>query len=382
MKQVDRRSFLKLASGAFAGATVGAGLSPLTRTVTGLVVPRSAFAQSSLLYPFTLGVASGDPLQDSVVLWTRLAPNPQEPGGGMSNQDVLVHWEVADDEQFRRVVREGEALAEPEDAHSVHVDVRGLSPARTYWYRFHAGGEMSSVGRTRTAPRRGAPLERFRFAFASCQDFEDGFYTAYQHLVQEEVDVVVFLGDYIYEDAPEPGSGNVRDHTGAGEPVTLEGYRIRYALYRSDPLLQAAHAALPWIVTFDDHEVDNDWSADIPQDPERQSRAQFLQRRAAAFKAYWEHMPLRPGLRPRGTDIQIYRRFTFGDLVEFNVLDTRQYRSVTEPCGYGTGPVCDAVLDPARTMLVQPPGTMAVRRPETLAGALECSRSAGADHAT
>lgn len=353
---LNRRSFLGAGAMTLAAAATAPiwMLAPRAVGATGIRSVRAG-------YPFTLGVASGDPLPGAVVIWTRLAPRPDLPGGGLPQRPLQVFWEVATDEHFRHRVRAGLAVAHPFDAHSVHVDVHGLKPGFVYYYRFHALGEWSPTGRTKTAPHLLDPVDRFRFAFTSCQDFEDGFYTAYRHLVQEDLDLVVFLGDYIYEGAPNPARETVRKHTGDGEPVSLDEYRIRYALYKSDPLLQAAHAAFPWVVTLDDHEVDNDWGGDIPQDPELQSREAFLERRAAAFKAFWEHQPLRLANRPHGDRMQLFRRLAFGDLVAFNVLDTRQFRSETEPCGFGTGPLSepvaggltcgDIVADPSRTML-------------------------------
>lgn len=313
--------------------------------------PTSGSYPPALPYPFTLGVASGEPRSHAVVLWTRLAPTPELGDGGMPDMDVLVRYEVATDDGFRHIIRRGWTLAPAADGHTVHLDLIGLAPGWSYYYRFHAADYTSPIGRTRTAPAPGRIPETLRFAVASCQDFEDGLYTAHRHLADEALDLVIFLGDYIYEGAPRPGSSKVRHHTGAGEPITLPEYRVRYALYKSDPHLQAAHAAHPWVVSFDDHEVDNDWSADIPQDPAKQSREAFLARRAAAFQAWWEHQPLRHFQRPYDGGILAFRTIEYGSLARFYVLDTRQYRSVTEPCGYGTGPACDAVFDPSRTML-------------------------------
>lgn len=222
----------------------------------------------------------------------------------------------------------------------------GLQPARWYWYQFKAGNEISPIGRTRTAPVVGQKIEQFRFAFASCQNWEDGYYAAYKHMAKEELDLVVHLGDYIYEGAANPA--RIRQHNGP-EPVTLEEYRNRHALYKTDEDLQAVHAAFPWVVTWDDHEVDNNWADEIPQDPELQTREQFLARRAAAFQAYYEHMPLRPFSKPEGIDLQLYRRLTFGDLIEFNVLDTRQYRT-DQPCDDGIKPRCEQAFDPSATL--------------------------------
>jgi alkaline phosphatase D len=295
-------------------------------------------------YPFTLGVASGDPTPTGVVLWTRLAPDPLRTGG-MPPERVPVRWEVASDEAFRRVVQRGQVLALPELAHSVHVEVEGLAPDRVYWYRFISGAESSPIGRTRTAPAAGARLDHFALAFASCQNYEAGYYTAHRHLANEDVSLVVFLGDYIYEDAPT--TTGVRRHT-SPEIVTLDDYRARYALYKTDPDLQAAHAAFPWVVTWDDHEVDNNYAGQIS---ERYHPVDlFLQRRAAAYQAYYEHMPIRRAQMPAGPDLRLYRRLGFGDLLELSVLDTRQYRS-DQPCGDTITPPCAEASSPDATML-------------------------------
>jgi len=297
-------------------------------------------------YPFTLGVASGDPRPDGVVLWTRLTAEPLSLDP-VSDRRVPVRWEVARDENFRRTVQRGRAWATPELGHSVHVEPDRLQPDREYFFRFESGGEVSPVGRTRTAPH--GRVGDHRFAFVSCQDWQDGLWTAFRHLAEEDVAVVLHLGDAIYENAPNATA--VRQHEGAGEPVTLDEYRRRHAQYRTDPDGQLVHARHPFVSTFDDHEVDNDWRSTFPQDPALQGPAAWEARRIAAFQAFYEHMPLRRESIARGASIRLYRRFTMGDLVEFNVLDTRQYGSRSEPCGYGTGPICPEVLDPARTML-------------------------------
>ncbi len=259
--------------------------------------------------PFTLGIASGDPTDDGVVLWTRLAPDPLAPGGGMPDEAVRVVWEVSDDEHFGRIVARASAEASPLRAHAVHVEVDGLRPARPYWYRFRVGTWESPVGRTRTAPEPAADVDRVRLAFASCQHWEHGYYTAHRHLAREDLDAVLFLGDYIYEYAA--GDNPVRPVTGP-KAATLETYRQRYALHKSDPDLQAVHAAFPFIVTWDDHEVENDYANDVS--PEGLSREPFLLRRAAAYQAYFEHMPLRPVRRPRGPDMPLYRSLPYGRL--------------------------------------------------------------------
>jgi alkaline phosphatase D len=284
----------------------------------------SAAAQGSRI--FSLGVASGEPTADGVVLWTRLAPDPLR-GGGMGPAPVPVRWEVGTDESMRTVVRRGTVMARPERAHAVHVEVPGLAPRRWYWYRFDAGGEVSVTGRTRTAPAPGEPIGQFRFAVASCQNYQHGYFTAYRHMAAEEIDLVVHLGDYIYEGRARKGFP--RSHGGA-EAETLAGYRARYALYKMDPDLQAAHAAFPWCVVSDDHEVNNDYANDR-EVRDRVSPADFLRRRAAAYRAYYEHMPFRPAQLPRGADMRLYRSLELGGLVDLNLLDTRQYRT-DQPC--------------------------------------------------
>ena len=301
---------------------------------------RPAFSSN----PFTLGVASGDPSPDGFVLWTRLAPEPLA-GGGLGGEEFDVRWEVAEDERFRRVVRSGVAVADPRLAHSVHVEVAGLSPDRWYWYRFAAGGDESPVGRARTMAGPESEPSRLTFAFASCQHFETGYYTAFEHLAAENPDLVLHLGDYIYEGSARP---RVRAHQG-GELTSLDDYRNRYALYRTDRDLQNAHAACPWIVTWDDHEVDNNYAAEISEQQGVRPDA-FLERRAAAYQAYYEHMPLRAAQIPRGPSMTLYRRLNFGRLAQFDVLDTRQYRT-DQPCGDRTKPPCEATSDPAATLL-------------------------------
>ncbi|TNC23559.1 alkaline phosphatase D family protein [Amycolatopsis alkalitolerans] len=299
--------------------------------LTGVAMPTGRRAM------FSLGVASGDPLPDGVVLWTRLAPDPLTLDGGLPDRPVPVEWQVATDERFGSVVRSGVAVAQGAAAHSVHVEVSGLRPGTDYFYRFRVGNELSPAGRTRTAPA--GPLDRFSFAFASCQRYRDGFYNAYHHLAREDLDLVVFLGDYIYEGGSQGRIG--RGHRPAHDVRTLGDYRIRFAQYKSDPDLQAAHAAFPWVATFDDHEVENNWAGDhsesgMPPD-------QFRRRRAAAFQAYYEHLPLRAAQRPAGSSMPIHRRLAFGELIDLHVLDTRQFRSVQVP-----GP---GRADPGRTIL-------------------------------
>ena len=323
------------------------GLSSLALAVAGLAAGHKAWGRPRFrAYPFSLGVASGDPLPAGVVLWTRLAPDPLR-GGGMPPENVEVDWWVATDERMTNVVRRGTTVAEPDLAHSVHVEVNGLEPARWYWYQFRAGAEVSPIGRTRTTPLARAAVDRLSFAFASCQHYEHGYFTAFRHMAAEDLDLVIHLGDYIYE--YQGRQDRVRMHTGS-EIETLPDYRNRYALYKTDPDLQAAHAAFPWVVTPDDHEVENDYAAAISERADPIDA--FLTRRANGYQAYYEHMPLRRGSIPRGPDMQLFRRSSFGTLAEFFVLDTRQYRT-DQPCGGRNGPLCPGVFDANATLMGQ-----------------------------
>jgi alkaline phosphatase D len=298
--------------------------------------------------PFSLGVASGDPLPDRVVLWTRLAPLE----GPMPQAAIGVRWEIATDAAFEKRLYEGLVPAVPQFGHSVHVDVQGLKPATTYWYRFSAGSWTSPIGRTRTAPAVGAPVDRLKLAFASCQHFEEGFYRAWADAAASDLDLVIHLGDYIYEDELL-GAGKVRNHVG-GAPVTLEQYRARWAQYKGDKDLQAAHAACPWLVIWDDHEVENNYAATTSERegrPGGPSREQFLAQRAAAYQAWWEHQPVR--LDPPGSgEFRIYRSFVWGSLATLVLTDSRQYRT-DQACGdvpLQTGPACAEAAEPSRTM--------------------------------
>ncbi|QCB55797.1 alkaline phosphatase [Sphingopyxis sp. PAMC25046] len=281
--------------------------------------------------PFALGVASGDPLPDGFVIWTRLAPKPLEPHGGMLAEAVPVGWEVAEDEAFRRIVRTGTALARPELAHSVHVEVAGLGSHRRYWYRFVAGGIPSDTGAVRTAPAAGAAPNRLRIAVAGCQHYERGIFTAWRHISEEaDLDLVYHYGDYIYEgkaaNPQAPGKAPlVRPHN-SDKIYSLDDYRQRYALYKVDPDLKAAHAAAAFVSTFDDHEVENDWAGDL--DAGSTPREVFLLRRAAAMQAWYEHMPVRRSQFPHWGSPLTYRRLDFGRLLRLHVLDKRSYRSI------------------------------------------------------
>ncbi|MFV2039029.1 MAG: alkaline phosphatase [Acidimicrobiales bacterium] len=276
--------------------------------------------------PFSLGVASGDPTDTSVILWTRLAPDPMA-GGGMPDVAVPVRWEVGTDDTFAEVVASGTERAVPGLAHSVHVDASGLQPDSWYMYRFSVGEYDSPVGRTRTLPPPDSSPADLTLAFSSCQNYEAGFYAAHRHLAAEQADLFVWLGDYIYEYGPgqfpvEGPTGDVRVHN-SPEVTDLAAYRNRYALYKGDVDLQAHHAARPWIITWDDHEVDNDHAGDVSEnddDPEV-----FSERRAAAYQAWYEHLPVRLD-PPEGSSYRIHRNFNWGDLADVFVLDGRQYR--------------------------------------------------------
>ncbi|MFG2830579.1 alkaline phosphatase D family protein [Streptomyces sp. NPDC048434] len=340
----------------FLTATGAAAALAFTTNLPGTGAAHAAEADARKITenPFTLGVASGDPQPGSVVLWTRLAPRPYEPsGGGMPNARVTVRWEVAYDEHFKRLAGQGRADAHPEFNHSVHIEPTGLAPDRVYYYRFRAGSWISPVGRTRTAPARAARISALKLAAVSCQAYHDGYFTAYRHLAEEDLDVVFHLGDYLYE-YPVSAAGGARNYTDRKLParfnqetVTLEDYRLRYALYKSDPDLQAAHAAHPFIVTWDDHEVENNYASDISED--NLPPAEFLVRRAAAYRAYWENQPLRRPQRPTGADARLYRRVQYGQLAQFDILDTRQYRS-DQAYGDGWHAPGPESLDPGRTL--------------------------------
>jgi len=326
---LSRRDFL-IGAGIVAGATI----LPLTTAA-----PAHAAGSST---PFTLGVASGDPLPSAVIIWTRLALNPTAPDGGMPNQAIEVRWEVSKDASFRKVERSGRTSATPQFGHSVHVDVTGLDEGRWYYYRFQALGQISPIGRTRTAPSRDAYSPRLRIATANCQDFQNGYYSAYQAMSNEDLDLIVFLGDYIYEYDPRSNYAD-RLHTqseayasGAGidQLSTIGDYRARYGLYNSDPSLQAARASVPWICIWSDHEVENNYATlidevdDKPGTPQYQDPAAFAAQRARAYQVWWENMPVRVDQRQLGTpNVRIYRDFTWGRMAAFYATDSRQYRS-------------------------------------------------------
>jgi alkaline phosphatase D len=290
--------------------------------------------------PFTLGVASGDPWRDSVVLWTRLALDPlADTGlGGMPDQRLPIQWQVAKDDRFRQIVRAGTVGAGPRTAHSVHVEVGGLQPGTEYYYRFRVQGHVSLTGRTLTTPGKGS-MRDLTMCFASCAHFGEGFFTAYRRLAEDHPDLVLHLGDYQYEYPAK--ATDVRLVQGP-ETRTLANYRQRHAQYKTDPDLQLAHATAPWLVVWDDHEIENNWADEVPETPD----PGFLDRRAAAFQAYYENMPLRKSAKPQGIDMRLYRRFAWGELATFHMLDTRQYRD-HQVCGATD---CATRLDAMRTI--------------------------------
>ncbi|MCJ9719943.1 alkaline phosphatase D family protein [Agrobacterium sp. SHOUNA12C] len=297
-----------------------------------------AYAAPSLAAnPFSLGVAASDPLPDGFVIWTRLAPQPLQPRGGMSPEAVDVRWEVAEDESFGRIARSGETVVRPELAHSVHVEIDGLKPGRTYWYRFHIRSVdltsvASAIGMARTAPAASALPARLRIVSAGCQSFSHGWYDAWRHISHEvDIDAIFHYGDYIYEGGKTRfaitdanGQPADRQHVG-GECYGLDDYRRRYAQYKSDSDLQTAHASAACIVSFDDHEVDNDYASVYDKDgtpPEI-----FALRRFAAMQAWYEHMPVCKAQFPHPSGLQMYRRLDYGGLMCMHVLDTRSYRN-------------------------------------------------------
>ena len=301
-------------------------------------------ARAAEVQRFAIGVASGQPHAQGMVLWTRLL------GAGLPEQ-VDVAWELAEDEAFTRIAARGVEPALAQDAHSVHAEPGGLKPARRYWYRFSALGQCSDVGRTATALAPDAAVPRLDFAIASCQRYDVGHYAAWEHVAREDLDLVCFLGDYIYEYTTARNA--VRPHAG-GPVLLLDDYRSRYAQYKSDPALQAAHAACPWLLVCDDHEVENDYAGLQGQ----RLQPAFEAQRIAAYRAYWEHMPLPKASRPTDGSLRMYGSLDWGRLARIHLLDDRQYRDPQAcplPGRGGSNTVdaldCPALADPRRTLL-------------------------------
>ncbi|MCT2586016.1 alkaline phosphatase D family protein [Actinophytocola gossypii] len=322
---LDRRSVLK-ASGVATVATVGlaVGTAP---------APAAAAVDAT----FAHGVASGDPLPDAVLLWTRVTPTPGATPGSGVGPEVDVTWEVATDPAFAAVVASGTARTGPDRDHTVKVDATGLAPATTYHYRFHLGGAVSTVGTTRTAPAATAAVSRLRFGVVSCSNWQEGHFAAYRYLAERgDLDAVLHLGDYLYEYGA--ATDGVRRHVPAHEMVSLADYRRRHAQYKTDEHLQRLHASVPVIATWDDHEVANDaWSGGA-ENHQPATEGDYAARRARAHRAYFEWMPV------RNQADRLYRRLRFGLLAELSMLDLRSYRSQQVP------PFDDGVDDPDRTM--------------------------------
>jgi len=310
---IDRRTLLQSGAGLLLLHSLPARAATLTR-------PLGA-------NPFTLGVAAGDPWPDGFVIWTRLAPKPLDEHGGMPQAIVPVAWEVAEDQGFTHIIRRGEALARPELGHSVHVELFGLRPHRHYWYRFSvAGSDVSPVGMARTAPATDAAIDRARIAVAGCQHWEAGLFDVWGGLAREaDLDLIFHYGDYVYEGAGRPEDTKVVRHHAGDEIYSLDDYRRRYAQYKSDPHLRAAHQSCAFAASFDDHEVDNNWAGDYDQDGTPPDI--FLLRRMAGYQAWYENMPVRRAQMPGAQGITAYRRLDYGQLLRTHVLDTRSYRT-------------------------------------------------------
>lgn len=291
---------------------------------------------------FLHGVASGDPLPERVIIWTRVTPSAEAVPGSRRGGTIAIRWEVAARPDFRRRVASGVAITNAQRDHTVKVDVCDLDPGRTYFYRFHFRDATSPVGRTRTAPALGADISSLRFGLASCSNYEAGYFSAYRYMaLRDDLDFVLHVGDYIYEyesGAYGPGPAINRIHDPLTEIITLSDYRRRHALYRGDADLQALHAAYPFICTWDDHELTNDTYNGGAENHQPDTEGDFLTRRAAAYQAYFEWMPIRLP-QPRREPTRIYRRFRFGSLAEISMLDLRQYRN-RQPAS-GSDPVKD-----------------------------------------
>ncbi len=358
---MDRRQFLyAIAVGSAATAcakktgTSGGSSAPAS---VSLATPKPPSGTLPLNL-FSLGVASGDPTHDRVILWTRLVSDPLTHNQNPLTEAVEVAYDVATDAEFSSLIVSGVATATPELGHSVHVDVTGLDANSWYYYRFRIGNQVSPVGHTRTFPPADQPADRLKFVFASCQDFQWGTFVLWNHASQEaDLDAVVFLGDYIYElnlgdlSPNKDGSRVWKSPT----PETLSDYRSRYAQTKTDAMLQKAHAAAPWLVTFDDHEVSNNYAGDVGQGDINQPKSKT--RRLAAYQAWYEHTPIRldPNLS-NFDDLIVHRNFTFGSLANLILIETRQHADAP-PCRTATsgmsddGPDCAEREDPKRTNL-------------------------------
>lgn len=324
-----------------------------------LVLRARAQAVPFVDYPFQLGVAAGDPDARGFVIWTRLAPRPLEPDRGLRPSPIALRWEVSESPGFGRLVAEGEAVARPELGHSVHVTLEQLRADRVYYYRFIAGGERSPVGRARTLPEEGASVAEVRLGVAGCQDWQSGYYTAFRHLAREAPHAIFHYGDYIYEYGIRSSIFSfglretiptVRRHEGP-ETMSLDDYRRRYSLVRSDPDLQAAHHAACFLCSYDDHEVVNNWVADFHARSEAPPPV-FRLRRAAAMQAWYEFMPVRADAFPEAGLSGPWRSYRWGQLLDARLLNTRLYRT-PQPCGDVFGSNCPEVRNPQAEVLGQ-----------------------------
>lgn len=314
MVTVNRRLFL------------ASGIAATTTTAGAIAVPRIAGALNKPAVahdPFTMGVASGEPRPTSVVLWTRLATKPLDIGGGMGSRNVAVQWELATDDKFRTIVARGTETAVPGEGHSVHAEPKGLRSGAEFFYRFKADGFVSPVGRTRTAPAAGTTPAKLKFDFASCQHLEAGWFHAHRYIAADEPDLLVWLGDYMYEN--HSSGTTVRWYVELDTVDKLNEYRLRYAQHHTDPNLVKARAVAPLVAVFDDHELANNWWGHGSHWPDT--------RKQSAFQAFWENMPLPKAMKPSGPAIPLYRRLDWGTLATFYMMDTRQYRWKQAPGG-------------------------------------------------
>lgn len=327
---MHRRQFLR-------SALMGLGGAPFAAATATGALPASN--------PFTLGIASGDITDRTVVLWTRLAPDPVNPERGMPNGGVVVQWELSENSRMTRVFRRGQSVASPTLAHSVHVELDDLEPNRQYWYQFRCGRYKSAIGRTRTLPGPLDSPEELRFVTASCQNYCHGHFVAYRHMVRDDPDFVIHLGDYIYDTS---FGETFRQHPSQDPPRTLGEFRRWHALYKTDPFLQQAHAAAPFFASIDNHDAIED------RDPGQSAI------RAAAYQAWYEHMPVRGYSTPGANSFDIHRRIAVGDLAQICMLDSRQFRDKRGPCSgdydrdYGFGNYrerCAEVFAEHRSML-------------------------------
>ncbi|GGM72492.1 phosphodiesterase/alkaline phosphatase D [Longimycelium tulufanense] len=334
---LNRRTLLRATGATALGAAAATALPPEVLATEPHAPPQGQQRDTA----FRHGVASGDPLPDSVLLWTRISPTPEAVPGSGVGPDVEVRWEVATDASFRTVVASGVTRTGPGRDHTVKVDVTGLAPATSYSYRFLFEGQLSPAGTTKTAPATDAALSRLRLGVVSCSNWQAGHFAAYRYLAERgDLDAVVHLGDYIYEYAPGdfPLGWSVRPHDPPHETITLADYRRRHAQYKTDPDLQRLHATCPLIATWDDHEVSNDAWADGAQNHTPGTEGDYAARKLASHRAYFEWMPV------RNAGDRIYRRLRFGRLAELSLLDLRSYRSQQ------TKPLNGDVDNPDRTI--------------------------------